>query len=205
MTVCMQTKPVPNSVRYGQEQEICRICTVGPLPGGTEAGSVILLSISLHETEEQIFLLLVSCVMDAAAAFEHNQHARGPEFRSLQQCCWGFKFAFCDAVWLGERFQTFRRHFHLSKRPTQRHIPGDVTLSWQNKCIYWCSKFWCTFHQPVAPVSQTVLGCGERSTSVPSHLAPEPRTEGWVWLRAGLDVFEKRKISFLSVVEPRIV
>jgi hypothetical protein len=65
VTVCLQTKPVLTQFHYRQEQEICRMCTVGSLPGGIEAGSVILLSISLNETEEQIFLLLFSCVMDA--------------------------------------------------------------------------------------------------------------------------------------------
>jgi len=65
VTVCMQMKPVRTSFDYRQEQEVCRMCAVGSLPGGTEAGSVILLNISLHATEEQIFLLLFSCVMDA--------------------------------------------------------------------------------------------------------------------------------------------
>jgi len=86
VTVCMQTKLVLTQFDYRQEQEICRMCTVGSLPGGTEAGSVILLSISLQETEEQIFLLLFSCVMYVAAS-EHKQHARTPEFGSLQRCC----------------------------------------------------------------------------------------------------------------------
>jgi len=60
-------KTVLTQFDYKQVQEICRICTVGPLPGGTEAGSVILLNISLHETEEQIFLLLFSCALDACS------------------------------------------------------------------------------------------------------------------------------------------
>jgi len=57
-------KTCPNS-DYRQEQKICRMCTVGSLHGGTEAGSMILLNISLRAAEEQIFLLLFSCVMEA--------------------------------------------------------------------------------------------------------------------------------------------
>lgn len=60
VTVSLQTKPVLTQFYYGHEQEICRMSTVGTLPGGTQAGSMILLSISLQETEEQIRLLLFS-------------------------------------------------------------------------------------------------------------------------------------------------
>jgi hypothetical protein len=91
------------------------------------------------------------------------------------------------------------------------NVPHSVTSqeTWLchhkiRKCICWCSKFWCTFLHPVTLASQTLLGCGAWSTSGPSRLDPEPRTEGWVGLRDGLDVFEKGKISFLSVVKPRI-
>jgi hypothetical protein len=86
VTACMQTKPVLTQFDYKQEQEICRMCTVGPLPGGTEAGSVILLSISLYETEEQIFLLLFSCAM-AACSFRTQPARNDARIQVLKRCC----------------------------------------------------------------------------------------------------------------------